>query len=328
MTTRRHILIALGAYLAGPMHPVNAQQRIARVGWLMTTTAGSFAEITSRGFIKGLAEAGYVEGKNLVLERRSADGDINRFPELARDLVKAQIEVFFAPAKPMADAAWYASRAIPTVIATVTDPIAVQYAKSLARPGLHITGVTTANVELIGKRLQMLTDLLPKIKRVAVLIDESLLRSCREEMKQADAAAAILGLTLIRVSASRREELEAAFVRAVRLKAQALMTLPMTSNHDWMQAVADQGVKHRMAVMHDVSIVVAGGGLISYGPDFEDIFRRAGHYVARILKGEKPAGMAIEEPREFVLSVNLKAAKALGITIPPTIMVLANRVIE
>ena len=247
---------------------------------------------------------------------------------MARELVQAGVDVIFAPAKPMADAAWYASREIPTVIATVTDPVTVQYAKSLARPGLHITGVTTANAELIGKRLELLKDLLPGIKRVAVLLDDDALRSCREEMNQVDAASRHLGLTIIRVSASRREELDAAFARAASMKAQALMTVPMTTNHDIAHLVADLGAKQRLPVIHDVSNVTENGGLISYGPDFEDIFRRAGHYVARILKGEKPAGMAIEEPRQFVFSVNLGVAKKLGITVPPAIMVRANKVIE
>lgn len=328
MNKRRNFLVVLGACALPTTRFAFAQPRMARVGWLMTQAHSPYGEMTARGFIKGLAEAGYVEGKNLVLERRSADGGLNRYPALARELAQLHVDVIFAPAKPMADAAWYASRTTPTVIATVTDPVAVQYAKSLARPGLQITGVTTANVELIGKRLQLLTDLLPGVKRVAVLLDDNALRLCRQEMVQVDAAAAQLGLTIIRVSASKREELEAAFTLAASMKAQAMMTVPMTTNHDIAHLVAELGAKHRLPVMHDVSTVTEQGGLVSYGPDFEDIFRRAGHYVARILKGEKPATMAIEEPRQFTLSVNLGVAKKLGITIPKSILVRADKVIE
>ena len=174
-------------------------QRMARVGWLSLATSGVYAEITSRGYIKGLREAGYEEGRNLQLVRRSAEGDVFKVRALARELVSAQVDVIFAPSKTLADAAWAASRSIPTVIATVTNPVVVEDAVSLARPGKHITGVTTASAELIGKRLQLLTELVPGLRRVAVPIDPDLLASCAEEMKLMDQAASTLGITLVRV---------------------------------------------------------------------------------------------------------------------------------
>ncbi len=238
------------------------------------------------------------------------------------------MDVMFAPAKPMADATWYASRKIPTVIATVTDPVAVQYANSLARPGKHITGVTTANAELIGKRLQLLAELVPGLKRVGTFVDEGLLASCEEEMILMDKSAAKLGLSIVRINVSSlKPDIEDAMKRAAAAKVQAVVTVPMTTNLDITDRVAAYANKYRIPFVHDIP-QFADAGLAIYGPDFEDIFRRAGHYVARVLKGEKPAEMAIEEPKQFKLIVNLKAAKLLGITVPQAVLLRADEVIQ
>ena len=305
-----------------------AQNRPARVGWLMLQSSGMYSELTTRGFIKGLREAGYVEGKNLEFVSRSANGDLRKLRALAREIAAEKVDVFFAPAKPMADAAWYASQRIPTVIATVTDPVAVDYAVSLARPGKHITGVTTANAELIGKRMQLLTEMIPGIKRLGTFIDEGLLASCEEELRLMDKSATKLGLTLVRIPVNAGKiDLEAALKGAQDAKVQAVMTAPMTSNQDITDKLALLSTKYRMPFMHDVP-QLAGDAIAVYGPDFEDIYRRAGHYVARILKGEKPAEMAIEEPREFKLIVNAKVARQLGIVVPQAMRVRADQVIE
>ena len=328
MNARRTFLAALGAGLLAAPRITGAQQP-GKVGWLQLNTMGMYAEITGRGFVKGLAEAGYVEGRNLLFVKRSAESDLRRLPALAREIVAAGVDVIFAPAKPMADAAWYASRRIPTVIATVTDPVAVDYAVSLGRPGKHITGVTTANAELIGKRLQLLAEMAPGLKRVGTFIDEALLASCSEEDDLMEKAATRLGLTIVRIPVVRTEMIDwdAALKRAVAARVQALVTAPMTANYDFTYKVAAYATKYRLPFMHDVP-QLAGDALAVYGPDFEDIFRRAGHYVARILKGEKPAMMPIEEPREFRMIVNQKVAKTLGLTLPYTIILRANEVIE
>ena len=328
MNARRTFLAALGAGLLAAPRITGAQQP-GKVGWLQLNTMGMYAEITGRGFVKGLAEAGYVEGRNLLFVKRSAESDLRRLPALAREIVAAGVDVIFAPAKPMADAAWYASRRIPTVIATVTDPVAVEYAVSLGRPGKHITGVTTANAELIGKRLQLLAEMAPGLKRVGTFIDEALLASCSEEVDLMEKAATRLGLTIVRIPVVAAEMIDwdAALKRAVAARVQALVTAPMTANYDITDKVAAYATKYRLPFMHDVP-QLAGDALAVYGPDFEDIFRRAGHYVARILKGEKPAMMPIEEPREFRMIVNQKVAKTLGLTLPYTIILRANEVIE
>ena len=321
---RRLVLLALGA--AG-LRAAQAQPK-ARVGWLELTATGQYAETTGRGYLAGLREGGFVDGQNLVLERRSAEGDASRLRALARSLVAARVDVIFAPSKILADAAWHASRKIPTVIATVTDPVTVDYADSLARPGKHITGVTTASAELIGKRLQLLAEALPGLRRVAVPLDPDLLASCREELDLMERAARTLGLTLLRVPIrTAAPEVEAALQQAVARQAQAIVTAPMTSNYDNMALIATQARRHGLPFMHDIP-QLADSALLVYGPDFEDIFRRAGLYTARILKGERPADMPIEEPRSFQLIVNLKSARALGITLPQSVLLRADRVIE
>lgn len=307
-------------------------QTLARVGWLSLTARGMYADVTARGYLRGLAEAGYVEGRNLVLERRSAEGDVFKLRALARELVQARVDVIFAPAKILADAAWAASRSIPTVIATVTDPVVVEYAVSLARPGKHITGVTTANAELIGKRLQLLTEMVPGLKRVAIPIDPDLLASCGEELDLMEKAARQLGLSLLRVpiksdEVQRRVTIKTAVDRAIAEKAQAMVTAPMTSTYDVTDMLATETRLQKLPFMHDIP-QLARDSLAVYGPDFEDIFRRAGHYTARILKGERPATMAIEEPRSFQLIVNLGTAKALGITLPQAILLRADELIQ
>lgn len=328
---RRALLASSVAWLApvawAQSPPSNAGS--ARVGWLQLSDSGAYAEITERGFLAGLRESGYVEGRNLTLVRRSAQGDTRRLRALAREIVAAKVDVIFAPAKPMADAAWYASRKVATVIATVTDPVLVEYAVSLARPGKHITGVTTANAELIGKRLQLLTELVPGLTRVGTPIDPDLLDSCVEEVHLMEKAAARLGLKVVQIPVMVDAGLDIDDIvrKAQGLKVQALVTAPMTTNLDITDRLARAATRHKMPFVHDIA-QFAPDALAVYGPDFEDIFRRAGHYVARILKGEQPAEMAIEEPKQFKLIVNLRNARAIGLTVPPAVLVRADQVIE
>ena len=236
--------------------------------------------------------------------------------------------MIFAPFKTPADAAWAASRRFPSVIATVTDPVVVEYAVSLARPGKHITGVMTASAELTGKRLQLLTVLVPGLRRLAVPIDPYMLASCAEEMKLMDKAAQTLGIRLLRgVLKTEAPDVEAALRSAVSMKAQAIPTAPMTSNYFKLDHMATEAKRLRLPFVHDIP-QLTNDGLAVYGPDFEDIFRRAGHYTALILKAEKPAGMAIEEPRSFKFILNMATARALGITIPQSVRLRADQVIE
>lgn len=330
---RRGILLALLVLGGTPLMGVGQPRaKVSRVGWLEWTDQGRFSAETARAFVEGLKADGFVQGSNLAIEKRVAFGDRQKMAAQAKELVALGVDVLFTPSKAATDAAWYASRAIPTVIATVTDPVAVQYAVSLARPGKHITGVTTASAELTGKRLELLREAAGGATRIAVLYDKTLYDTCQEELKQFRAAAKRLGVTLVEVSvlnlATDVNDLEPAFRKIAESKAQALIMPLFSAVSDFAPEIARLALKYRLPTMHEVSDFSEVGGLLTYGPDFVDIYRRAAHYVARILKGEKPAGMAIEEPRQFKFTVNLRTAKALGLTIPQTVLLRADEVIQ
>ncbi len=318
-------LLAFSFVLLGT---ASAQERVARVGYLSWQDTGAYYDMTLKGFIEGLREEGFVPGKNLELLRRSASNDPERFKLIARELAASKVDVFFAPATPMATAAWYASKDTPIVVATILDPVALEFVKSLARPGTRVTGVTTLNDELTIKRMQLLMDMVPGLKRVGVVIDEAMRRACEQEITHAEKAAKTLGLTLVMVHADRPEALDAAFGKLIDAKVQAVISTLVSTRNGLEKEYAQAALKHRLPSMFELEYAAQQGGLMSYGPDFNDVFRRAGNYTGRILKGGKPAEMSIEQPREFRLVVNLKTAKALGITIPQSVLLRADEVIQ
>jgi putative ABC transport system substrate-binding protein len=285
-------------------------------------------ETTVKGFITGLREEGFTEGKNLVLERRVADYEPKRFAAFARDLSARRVDVFFAPATPMATAAWRADRSTPIVVATILDPVALKFVHSLARPGTRVTGVTTMNDALTAKRMQLLMDVVPGLKRVGVIIDERMTAACGQEIDSMNAAAAKLGLTLVYVHFDQAESSDATFRKLSAAGVQAVTTTIMSTRIGLAKEYAEAALKYRMPSMYESSHGPGAGGLISYGPDLEDVYRRAGHYVGRILKGGKPEEMPMEQPREFQLSVNLKTAKLLGLTVPQSVLMRADQVIQ
>lgn len=305
-----------------------AQGRIARVGYLSWQDTGTYYEMTLKGFVEGLREEGFVQGKNLELLRRSASNDAARFKPIANELAASGIDVFFAPATPMAAAAWSANRRTPIVIATIADPVELEFVKSLARPGTRVTGVTTLNDALTFKRMQMLMEMLPGLKRVGVVIDEAMRGACRQEIDLAGKAAAQLGLTLVTVHVDRPEMLDAAFRKLTAAGVQAVVTTLLSTRNNLEQEYAEAALRYRLPSMFELEYAAQQGGLMSYGPDFTDIFRRAGRYTGRILKGGNPAEMAMEQPREFRLVVNLQTAKKLGLTVPPAVLVRADEVIQ
>jgi ABC-type uncharacterized transport system substrate-binding protein len=307
---------------------VAAAADVARVGFLSWQDAGEYYEATLKGFVDGLRDEGYVEGKNLQLLKRSSSNNADRFKPLAQELAAAKVDVFFAPATPMATAAWYADKNTPIVIATILDPVELKFVKSLGRPGMRVTGVTTMNDELMTKRLQLLMEMVPGLKRVGVVIDEAMRDACKQEVEHGEAAAKKLGLTLVMVHVDRPEAMEGGFRKLVDAKVQAVMTTLLSTRNGIEREQAAAALKFGLPSMHELEYSAQLGGLMSYGPDFEDIFRRAGHYVGRILKGGKPADMPMEQPRQFRLVVNLKTAKALGITVPLPLLGRADEVIE
>ena len=317
------LLAALAASLSSA-----AQERIARVGYLSWKESGPFYEVTNKGFVEGLREQGFVEGKNLSILRRSADFDPGRFRPLAREMSVAGVDVYFAAATPMAAAAWRASSTTPIVIATVLDPVEAEFVKSLARPGTRVTGVVTMNKELNGKRMQLLTEAVPGIKRVGVIVDEAMRDACLQEIDSMKAAAKSLGLSLLLAHVDRAESVDGAFRKLVADGAQAVLTTLTSTRNGLEKEYAEAALKYRLPSIHEMDYGARYGGLISYGPDFGDVFRRAGNYVGRVLKGAKPADMPIEQPTRFIMVVNKKTAAALGIKLPASILVRADEVIE
>ena len=327
MTNRRQFQLAgLGAALVGAR--AHAQERIYRIGYLSWQDAGTYYDITLRGFLDGLRSEGFVEGKNLQLLHRSASNNADRFKPMAKDLAGVPVDLYFAPATPMATAAWFADKKTPIVIATIMDPVELKFVHSLARPGTRVTGVTTMNNELTIKRLQLLMETVPGLKRVGVVIDEAMRDACTQEMDHATAAAKKLNLTLVATHIDRPEMLEAGFRKLLDAKVQAVTSTLLSTRNNLEPEYAQAALKVKLPSMFEQDIGARVGGLMSYGPDFEDIFRRAGRYAGRVLKGGNPAEMPMEEPRQFRFVLNMKTAREIGLAIPPAVRLRADEVIE
>jgi putative ABC transport system substrate-binding protein len=303
---------------------VQAQQRaIPVVGVLGNARPERFAGIFA-AFRHGLAEAGYIEGSNVAIEDRNAEGQLDRLPILAAELVRHQVAVIVAVGE-AALAAKYATTTIPIVFLIGADPVQMGLVASLNRPGGNITGFTASRAELQGKRLAFARDLLPNASIIATFSD----RSDDFNLRDLEAAAASVGQRLLVLRTSSDRELEAAFISMVQQGASALfVTANFIDRGDLIVALA---ARHRIATIFPFRGPVAAGGLMSYGTQpvlVRDSIRQAGIYTARILKGEKPADLPVMRPTKFELVINLKTAKALGLTIPETLLATADEVIQ
>jgi putative ABC transport system substrate-binding protein len=274
-------------------------------------------------FLEGMRALGYVEGHNLVLEYRYAEGQYERFPALAAELVRLPVDVLMVGSTPAALAAQHATTTLPIVMAGVGDPVGSGLVASLARPGGNVTGLSVLSPELIGKQLEFLKNLLPTVSRVAVLWNPdnpiaALL------VQEADRAAQALGVQLHRVEARGPDAFDSAFAAMIRAHAGALLAVPDALFFQHRSRLAELAVTHRLPMMFNSRPFVEAGGLLCYGPSFPDIGRRAAAYVDKILKGAKPG----EQPTKFELIINLKTAQALGLTFPPAILLQATEVIR
>jgi putative ABC transport system substrate-binding protein len=296
---------------------------VPRLGWLAAGAAS-----LNDAFRQGLRDLGYVEGKNIVVEYRPAE-TFDRLPSVATALVRLKVDVIFASggAQPVL-AAKNATTMIPIVMVNVADPVALGLADSLARPGGNITGLTAASgPELHGKRLELLKETFPKVSRVAVLWDPSNVGTPVAK-KAMEASAGALSIKLQSVRVRDLVDLEQAFAAIRRERAEAVVTLnsPFIVGH--LKRIVESAAKSRLPTMHMESQWVDAGGLMSYGPSYPDLYRRAAVYVDKILKGAKPSELPIEQPTKFELVINMKTAKALELTIPPSLLLRAERVIE
>jgi putative ABC transport system substrate-binding protein len=318
------VLVLLAAPLAARAQQPN---KIPRVGWLSADTGGTVTRL-NEAFRDRLRELGYVEGRNIVLEYRSARA-VDRLASAAAELVRLNVDLIFAPeGMPAALAAKNATSTIPVVMALVADPVAAGLVDNLARPGGNVTGPSAgAGLELFGKRLELLKEALPKVSRVAVLWDPNNPGSVVNK-RATEAPAGSLGLALHFAPARTTSELEPAFSAMRRGRAEALIVLNSPFVSSQLKRIVALAATNRLPAIYMENRWAEGGGLMSYGPSYLEIYRRAATYVDRILKGAKPADLPVEQPTKFELAINLKTARALGLTIPPALVLRADQVIE
>ena len=309
--------------------PVEAQQfgKVPRIGFLIVDSP-SAASTRVEAFKEGLQELGYVEGKNITLEYRYAEGKADRLPQLASEVVRLKIDVLVTGGgNQVAIAAMKATGTIPIVMTNVADPVGSGLVASLARPGGNITGLTSVTYDLSGKRLELIKDTLPKLGRIAVLYDPSD-RAKVVEFKEMQAAAGSFAVQLQSLEVRRAEDFEGAFKSGNRARAEALIVLPTTVTNTHRRPIIQLAEGNRLPAIYPDQEFVDAGGLMSYGPIYADLWRRAATYVDKILKGAKPGEIPVEQPTKFQLVINLKTAKQIGLTIPPSVLARADKVIK
>ena len=310
---------------------VEAQQsgKVWRIGSLNTGPIPVPGRIdpTWLAFLQRLRELGYVEGQNLSIEYRSSGGPVDPLPALATELVRLNVDVIVVPSTQPALAAKQATTKIPIVMGAASDVVETGLVKSLARPGGNVTGLTVSGSELSRKRLELLKEAIPKISRVAVLADPT--NPTHEIFWRAtEGAAQTLGIIVQRVDVRAPQEIDSAFVTIGKARPDALVVFPEPMLYAERKRIGELARKSQLPTMYAIRGHVIEGGLISYAPSFPDLYRRLADYVDKILKGAKPADLPIEEPAKFELVVNLKTAKALGLTIPQLLLLRADEVIE
>jgi len=328
MNNRRKLVIALGAAALAGAGAVRAQApaKVRRIG-LLSPSSPSDAAPSYQAFRLGLRDLGWAEGKNISFEYRYAEGRHDRFADLAADLVHLKVDVIVTAVTSDSLAAQKATRIIPIVMAAGGDPVAIGLVESLARPGGNVTGLSQMISELGGKRLALLKEMVPKLSRVAVLWNPQSASSTLY-WKEIQLPARQLGLQLHSLEVRSPDDFDKAFEDATRARAGALVVTGdpvITAN---LKRVAGLAAKSRLPSIYQSSEFTDAGGLVAYGPDRADLYRRAATYVDKILKGAKPGDLPIEQPTKFELLVNLKTAKALGIKVPQPLLLQATRVIE
>ena len=322
----KRVLYALCAILFALSFPAEAQQqtKVHKFGWLgaRPSSAGG-QEIIPRM----LRDLGYVEGKNIAFEYRFADNKVDRLPALADELVRLKVDVLFTPGIIETLAAKNATSTIPIVFMSAGDPVAAGLVDSLARPGGNITGFTDIGAVLAGKRLELLKETVPKLSRVAVLWDPQN-PSSAQQWKESQLPARELGLQLHSMEVSSADKFESAFKEATKARSGALASTANALANSNQKRIADLATKNRLPAIYLRGDWVASGGLMSYGPDRADVYKRVAVFVDKILKGTKPADLPVEQPTKFEFIINLKAAKQIGLTIPPNVLVRADKVIR
>jgi putative ABC transport system substrate-binding protein len=327
MDRRRFLLTSLAGALAAPLAAVAQEAaKVTPIGYLsFPSLSANAARIEA--FRQGLRELSYVEGKNIVIEWRSADGKPDRLPALAAELVRLKVAVIVTSGGAPTRRAKEATSTTPIVMTNDPDPVGDGFVASLARPGGNITGLSTFVPELSGKRLEILREVVPKLSRVAVL-GSSAATGYAQTLKEIEAAAKAFKMQLQFLDVLHAKDMETAFRAASEGRAQGVLTLNSAILGSQRAQIVELAVKKRLPVMYHQSEFVEAGGLMFYGVNVPDLSRRAASYVDKILKGAKPADLPVEQPTKFELVFNLKTAKALGLTIPQSVLLRADQIIE
>jgi len=323
MDRRAFISGVTGGLLAAPL-AAGAQQagKVWRVGILGNENSAPW-----EAFRRGLRDLGYVGGRNLTMESRWSEGRTERLPALAIELVQLRVDVIVASGTQAVRAAKQATSTIPIVMAVSAHPDKIGLVESLARPGGNVTGLDNVGPDLKGKQLQLLKELAPKVSRVAVLWNPANLVETFG-FKEMVAAAAVIGVEIQSIDVRTPDDYLAAFATVTASRADALYAFGNPVNFKNRQLIVAFALKSRLPSIYEERLFVESGGLMSYAPSFTDLFRRAATYVDKILKGAKPADLPVEQPTKYELLINLKTAKALGLTIPPSLLLRADQVIE
>jgi putative tryptophan/tyrosine transport system substrate-binding protein len=321
--------IALSAMLFALSFPVEAQQptrKVPRIGFL---TIGSASSVTSRydAFRQGLRELGYVEGQNIVIEWRFAEGKREELPALANDLVRLKVDVIVTAGTTATAPATRATTTIPIVMAYSADPVGTGLVASLSRPGGNVTGLTEISPDLAGKRLELIREAVPRTTRVAVLWDSSRPANI-DVLKEIDAAARAYGVRVRSLEVRSSNDFESAFRAATKERAGALIVPSGSLTNLHAPQIVSLALRSRLPSIWETKNYADIGGLMSYGPSLDDLYRRAAIYVDKILKGAKPADLPVEQPTKFELVINLKTAKQIGLTIPPELLARATKIIK
>jgi putative ABC transport system substrate-binding protein len=326
MMRRRNFLAALAAMCA-PAGRVFGQARVPRIGYLLLPALSEPPSAERAAFLQGLVELGHVVGKTVQIEYRSAEGEPEFLPDLAAELARQKVDVIFATSAEPARAAVNATRTIPIVTTSISNLVELGIVTSLAHPGGNVTGLTVFDAELSGKRLELLKDMLPQAKRVAVVRNPKNTNAQRQWQISRQSAAR-LGLTLLPFELGPPDAVPKMLASIVRTKPDALLLFVDVRTIGYGGIFAEHATHNRIPTIAGWSNFAAAGGLLSYSPNFPDLFHRAASYVDKILKGARPGDLPVEQPSKFELAVNMKTAKALGIRIPDSILVRADKVIE
>ncbi len=320
------VAIAVTFATCGAVAQAQQAKKVPRIGFLSSRSPDA-EKSRLAAFQQGLQELGYLEGKNILIEQRYAAGQFERLPELAAELVRLKVDVLVATGAPASHAAKSVTKTIPIVMGNAADPVGTGLVESLARPGGNITGLSDFNLGVVTKRLELLKEIVPSAARVAVLLNPANPTNPLQ-LKEIQVIAPALGVTLLPLEAKGPDDIDRAFTAIRKERAGALIIFgdPMLETH--RTRITELAVKSRLPAIYGSGGYVDAGGLMSYGTNFDDLYRRAATYVDKILKGTKPADLPVEQPIKFEMIINLKAAKQIGLTIPPNVLARADKVIR